>query len=598
MSIVALQRVTLAGLVADKRRVLFDLQGMGCLHVIAAKGSAADMSPLGPSKDATRALEFLLSCPMRRHQTQVARDFDPERVAARALEIQRRMADLRDERDFLEARIESLRQWGDFTFPPLAELAGERLWFYVVPHRQMAEIEERGLPWHVVHRDERFTYVVVISVNEPRTDAMPVPRVRTGAVPLHELEARFDEVTLAAEDLQAERESLTRWITLYARDIHRVEDRAQLERVETWTVDENPLFALEAWVPRDRAVELLNYAAAKGLFLEQRDPLPEEEPPTLLENPPRFEAGEALVTFYTTPGYRTWDPSPLVLVSFAVFFAIILSDFGYAALLTAILALLWRRLGASPQSRQFRVITAWLLAASLVWGVFVGSYFGWTPPADSWLGRLKFLEITDATSMMAISVTIGVVHLALACIMDARRRTLWTEALPSAGWSLVFVGGLAAAAGSAVEVGWLCTAGIGVAGAGLLAVFLFTGAGQRPVRRFLKGLAAVFGLSSAFGDALSYLRLFALGLASASLAVAFNGLAADVKANVAGPGLLFAGLILLVGHSLNLMLAIVSGVVHGLRLNVIEFFNWSLKEDGTSFRPFQRREAIPWTNSH
>ncbi len=95
-------------------------------------------------------------------------------------------------------------------------------------------------------------------------------------------------------------------------------------------------------------------------------------------------------------------------------------------------------------------------------------------------------------------------------------------------------------------------------------------------------------VSKAFGDVLSYLRLFALGLASAQLAITFNGLAADASQR-GGIGLLVAMLILIVGHTINFLLGILGGVVHGLRLNCIEFFNWRLTEEGYAFQPFRRK---------
>lgn len=103
-------------------------------------------------------------------------------------------------------------------------------------------------------------------------------------------------------------------------------------------------------------------------------------------------------------------------------------------------------------------------------------------------------------------------------------------------------------------------------------------------------------LTNAFGDVLSYLRLFALGLASASLALAFNDLSTQAG-NVRGFGKLLAFLILIVGHGMNFVLSIMSGVVHGLRLNMIEFFNWGLSEEGHPFRAFAKREVTTWTPS-
>ena len=106
--------------------------------------------------------------------------------------------------------------------------------------------------------------------------------------------------------------------------------------------------------------------------------------------------------------------------------------------------------------------------------------------------------------------------------------------------------------------------------------------------RALEGLQGLTNASGLFGDVLSYLRLFALGLSSAKLAETFNGLAAGAW-DEAGFGVILAITIVIVGHALNLALSIMSGVVHGLRLNCIEFFKWSLPEEGYLFEAFAKK---------
>jgi len=108
--------------------------------------------------------------------------------------------------------------------------------------------------------------------------------------------------------------------------------------------------------------------------------------------------------------------------------------------------------------------------------------------------------------------------------------------------------------------------------------------------RGLEGLQALFNITRLFGDVLSYLRLFALGLASASLAFTFNNLSNSIMEAIPGPGLLLAILILFFGHGLNLFLSVLGAVVHGLRLNYIEFNNWALSEEGFPFKAFKKRE--------
>ena len=125
---------------------------------------------------------------------------------------------------------------------------------------------------------------------------------------------------------------------------------------------------------------------------------------------------------------------------------------------------------------------------------------------------------------------------------------------------------------------------------GLLGVLLFSETQGSLWKRLLKGLSGLTGISSAFSDALSYLRLFALGLASASLAATFNAMSLQVKEALPGIGILFALLIGLLGHTLNFVLAVASGFIHGLRLNFIEFFRWSISEEGPPFKAFARKE--------
>jgi len=172
-------------------------------------------------------------------------------------------------------------------------------------------------------------------------------------------------VELAIEDAQTERARLTRWCLLFARDLARLEDAAARASAAQQTCDRAPLFALEAWAPRERVPDLREYAARNGLVFESKPPDADERPPTLMRNEPRVAAGEDLVSFYMTPGYWTWDPSPIVFISFAIFFAMILADAGYAAVMGLGLLAGWRRLGRSTSGRRFRpLLTLIILSRS------------------------------------------------------------------------------------------------------------------------------------------------------------------------------------------------------------------------------------------
>ena len=585
MAIVPLSKLTLVGHQAEKEKVLEDLQELGCLEVVPL---APDVAPLGdPSKRSREALSYLDRCPQKQRPVTVPAHFDAVQVEEEILALQDRIHRLELERDALMHRIEALAPWGDFEFPLVEELAGKRFWFYVVPQNRLRELEASDLIWEEVRREGRNAYVIVISEREPQ--GVPAPRVRTGKVSRPKLERRLEDVELELEDASLERIRLTRWRALLSRSLDALEDRAARKHAADQCYDSGPVFALRAWAPTEALDALGSYAEEHGMAMEVSDPSPDNEPPTLLRNAERAEGGEDLVNFYKTPGYSSWDPSSVVLYSFAVFFAMIISDGGYGLILAVVLAHFWKRLSGSTAGRRWRWVLLTLVVSTIAYGVLVGSFFGVAPGSDTFLSRLAILDIMDATTMMALSVTIGVIHVVLGNLMDAGRYGWSPRALPALGWAMFVLAGYTLFLAVQAGADWVKAPAAAVAIVGLILVFAFSGYGARPLGRLGMGLVALARITAAFGDVLSYLRLFALGLASASLAIAFNGMAADAREAIPGVGLLAALIILVIGHSLNLVLAVASGFIHGLRLNVIEFFNWGLPEEGPLFRPFKKK---------
>jgi V/A-type H+-transporting ATPase subunit I len=286
-----------------------------------------------------------------------------------------------------------------------------------------------------------------------------------------------------------------------------------------------------------------------------------------------------------------------MFVSFSMFFGMIVADAGYGLLMAAALLFFWKKLGTTAAGAKARYLFLAIVAVTIVFGALSGSYFGLAPAPDSLLGRLRVLDFENRGQMMALSILIGVTHLTIANLISAWNARGSSRALGSIGWVLVMIGALMMAAGL-LETNWssgVAPIGKWVVALGFAAVLLFSS--DRPLRstrlrdwggRILEGLMALTGISKLFGDVLSYLRLFALGLASAQLAVTFNQLASDMT-QFRGLGFLLAIVILIAGHGINLVLGLMGGVVHGLRLNCIEFFNWSLTEEGYPFRSFHKK---------
>ena len=599
MSIAVLKKVSVCGLIHEKEHVLNGLQGLGCIHLVSLREPLAEPEKAAPERpeDAFKALKFLTDCRNRRHQIREDKNFDSEEEVARALKVQQCIRDVSDQRDFLAARIKSVSPWGDFKLPPDNDLAGLRLWFYIVPVGKLRALPKKDVVWQIVHKDNRFAHVVVVAEDEPPVNVMPVMRTHTGTLSLTELKAKLNETELELEDLRAERESLTRWIYLITRNLARAEDKARLIHAAEQTMDAGEVFAVQGWLPEQQLDRLCEFTKQRGLAVMIEDPGSLDTPPTLLENPEQLSAGEDLVGFYQTPGYWDWDPAIPVFFSFALFFAMIMSDAGYAALLGVFLLGNWQRMGKSRTGQRLRMLAATLVSSSIIWGVLVGSYFGVSPSGESLMGILKILDVNDFDTMMRLSVCVGVLHLTYANFHKAwRLRNKGFSWLVPLGWILVMFGALYLWFDQSLDKPpeWVSPAGKLHIGLGFVAIFLFSSSRgiRKPtdmILRILDGLKGLTGMTKIFGDVLSYLRLFALGLASASLALTFNNLALQAR-EVEGPGLLFSLLILIIGHGLNIMLSLMSAVVHGMRLNCIEFFNWGLSDEGYPFKTFSKKE--------
>jgi V/A-type H+-transporting ATPase subunit I len=378
------------------------------------------------------------------------------------------------------------------------------------------------------------------------------------------------------------------------------ENIAQLQQAQNCAQDAGEVFLIQGWAAATDLQKFEQFADQQGLALLAEDPRGGEKPPTLLTGNGKWAGGEDVVLFYQTPDYYGWDPSKIVFFSFAVFFAMILSDAGYAAFFAVLLVLKWRHMGRSETGMRLRLLGAVTFGVSWCWGVLTGVYFGVSaqdvPVIGGVLSDLCVLNIEDFSTMMDIAVGAGVVHITLANLVMAWQRRGRRNFYAALGWAgLVPCGWFVWYAHNAQNTP-LQHIGYGLLGICAAAILLFSSerAVSKPLDRLWRlvdGAEKLVEVSKIFGDVMSYMRLFALGLAGASLALTFNKLAQEVYQAYPGAGLLSALLILLLGHGLNIALCILSGVVHGLRLNFIEFYNWSVAGEGYPFKAFSKKRV-------
>ena len=595
MSIVPLDKITIYGTSNQKADVLDGLQELGCLHLIALR-DVRDGGRELVSKEAREAYRYLQSCRPSRRKASSKTPYDREQLIRQAIENKQEAERLVAARDHLQKAIEDIRVWGEFDLGDVEDRVGKPLWFYEIPPHELDVLSDEWV-WFIAGRDNRFAYVVLIA-DEP-ADEIPQSPVELDRRPLSELKKLLDEAEERLDELHWERVGLTRWRRRLKDDLDAADDAAARAAAAEGAFDDQTVFAIQGYVPRVARDAVVQFADQRNLAVTI-EPIAEDElAPTLLHNPKQVAGAENCVTFYITPGYHSWDPTSVVFFSFSLFFAMIVADAGYGLVMAIGLCFGWRRLGRDPTTRRMRSLFTGIVLATITYGILVGSYFGVEPGAGTWLDRLRIRidgkpMMQQQTAMMVIAVSIGVAHLVMANLISAWHRRRGLRWIGHLGWAMLMIGGFLLGGGVLADLSSMAVAGEMMASSGAVAILLFSSDQAWSwsfgglAKRLLDGVLQFTNLSKAFGDVLSYLRLFALGLASAQLAVTFNALASET-AKKGGIGLLAAILILVVGHSINFMLGILGGVVHGLRLNCIEFFNWSLNEEGYAFEPFQRK---------
>jgi V/A-type H+-transporting ATPase subunit I len=591
--IAAVEPLYLLGSSTGGPAALRALQDLGCLHL--------ELPPATPAQaEARRALAFLRAAPLQRHAAGDDEPCDIDGVLHRAGAIETRLQAIDEARRALARRLQLLQPWGEHRLDPDLPALGLRLWFYEVPEHRLAEIPAGLTAWQVVGRDHRSCHVAVLHADEPR--GMPVPRVHTGSRPRAELRAADDALAAEADDLQAERCLLTRWLPRITQGLAQRADaqaRAQASALADAAAAGVPgdaadaaVWVLPAWAPTAARPTLDGLARQQGLVIARRRPLPDDSAPTLLVNTGAARHGQRLLGLYTVPAADGRDPSAWLWGSFVLFFGMVLGDLGYGLAL-AIGLLAWQPRSAAR--RDLREMFLWLAASGMLFGAATGTMFGRATPPP--LDRLVLVDGADVEGMMALALLVGVGHVMLGALLAAARLRGPARA-GACGWVLVVGGTALAAWGSGAAASSsaapLAAGAWSLAGLGAVLALGSALAGGQGWQRIGGLLEAVMRAPAALGDVLSYLRLFALAYAGAALASAFNALAGTV-ADWPGFGALLAALLLVFGHGLNLLLSIVGGFVHGLRLNFIEFFRWAAIDEGRPFRPFQKTDAPTWT---
>ena len=601
--IVPMSRLTLLCAASERLPALNALRALGCVHVGLevrdGEGIRRAVAKVAAAEQALRALDAA--------KKDGAFVFKPEAGspiaamdAAALLTAARQAADPTSAADVnrlaaLATRLDeeafaatlTLRRYAPFGEVDPATLAalaagGVRVTLFKAPAKAAATFGPDAYPFRT---EAGFTYGAWISdVPLPAVcEAIPPPETSTAALRLRAAEsseaASALKARLAACD--ALRPALRREAAAASADRTAAEVAANLR-------DAGEVAYLRGYVPTRATEALLAKAKAEGWGIVTEAPDPDDpNVPVLLEPPRGFRAiGVVFKGLGILPGYSEGDVSIPFYAFFSLFFAMLVGDAGYGALMLAATLAAAIGLRRKPAARPALVVFAVFSLATILWGVLSGTYFGIAKdalpaclaqlPTVGWLGQ-------DA-NMMFLCFLIGAVHLSLARVWNAILLAPGIKALGEIGWLGVTWAMFLIVCGIVVE--WFTQPGWAwwLLGGGVALILV-------PLVKDIRHEGVSIGMLplnviSAMGDIISYVRLFAVGLASVKVAENFNAMALGIDLPLVLRALAVAA-ILLVGHGLNLAMGALSVLVHAVRLNTLEFSNakgitWS----GQPYAPF------------
>lgn len=493
------------------------------------------------------------------------------------------------ELDAVNAKLKRLAPWGRFDRKLLEKLNADGI-----------EIKLCSAGKKDFERIAELPGVVAVKLNGDRKkiNFAVIGSTDDEIVKIHSVKLDADDDPVALEDkynaFLISRGEAEQQLARFAAEVDKIDD--YLVNLESdWEfslaldscADYREVIALNGFVP-DFAVDTLREAAKNnGWGLVITDPEESDHVPVLLKES-RFERMiKPLFDFLgILPGYREMDISGGILIFFTIFYAMIIGDAGYGAVfcLAALLATLkFRR----NEKMKTPLKLFWILSiATVIWGTLSGNYFGTKH------GGLKCLTGENQNIYIQIfCFLLAVAQLSLGHIWKAIHDGNWKSICANTGWMLIIWGNFFLALRVIVMPGDFPTYMYYFYGIGLILV-LVCGVNWGNVADIFQLPFSVIG---SFSDLLSYIRLFAVGMAGSYIAANFNGMGLDIIKT--SPWLIIGGIaVILFGHVLNVALGMMSVLVHAVRLNTLEFSNHTgLTWSGIAFNPFKNK--LP-TNNH
>lgn len=588
---------------------LNSLQELGVVDISRSLKPIDEQSSgmLAEADRAKKALSILAAC-----KAGSEKDFKFDGCPVDAvLETQDRIAEISAEIAAAKKEIAVRQPWGSFRSEDIHKLEsqGLKLRFYSCMKKKFDPSWAEIQPLEVISETESKVFFVTVSPAEEEysfpIEAVPAPEgsVNEAEEKLSLLQSKLEKEQQLLADLKSCSDEIRK---AYNDSLSRL-DLYFAEAATEKAVD-NYLTVLTGFAPTSDDKRLCASFDSMDIYYSHEAATKEDNPPVKLKNNWFAKNFEVLTGMYGVPAYDEFDPTPVLGPFFMLFFAMCMGDAGYGILLMLIALVLRLKMKDSSLGKMHRLI-AFLGGMTFVVGIFLGTFFGmsileasWAPAwlkglcIDGWFPDAK---IAGFPVQMVLAVAIGVLHICLAMIIKTinfTKRFGFKKTVATWGWTTLIVGGLVVVSLGMTEVlsaeafKWTIIALAVVSG---LAIYVFNTPGRNPLLNIGSGLWDTYNMvTGLLGDVLSYIRLYALGLAGGMLGNAFNIMGTMIlDIPVPGVNWVFCIIILIFGHVLNLAMSCLGAFVHPLRLTFVEYFkNSGYEGSGAKYNPLTKKK--------
>jgi V/A-type H+-transporting ATPase subunit I len=631
-----MKKVSLVVTMRDRDTSLEKLRDAGVIHLMKREVSSSLLVELLEKQAKNKwALGFLTRYKTKGEIPPPSADYSPPAdIAAHIQALVAKSGALQDQLNHLTEEKRQLEPWGEFDPHDFSFLRRHdiKLFPYLLPPQIYKKIgdEETTI---VVSQNNQWVKALSLNAELPGLSPVKIPEM-----PLSAINAQINELRLNSEKIEVELQYLASIKKAIVADNDRLLEEIEFEttKVGMETLEDVPqeltICWLTGYVPGEKIDVVKSAAAENGWAAVWDTPAAEDKPPTQLKNNAAVRIIQPIFNLLgTVPGYREFDISLSYMVFLSIFFGLIFGDAGYGVLIFG--AGLAFGLSAKKKSGIFPDAVKLIMlfsSCTVIWGSLNGSWFAIptqhlpyvlqsliimpfnnTGPLDEFPALLRGIFILPEESPFDVKktqwniqffcFTLGASQMILGRIKRTKKQLPNLSALSQLGWVILIVGVYFLVLSMLLKMS-LPTFAVYLIIAGLVLNLIFA---EQNGGNFFKNMGKSAGNFfqiflkgvGCFGDIISYIRLFAVGLAGYMIAHTFNVMAIPADGfGSFGPEfiirVILAVVILFIGHALNIVMTVLSVLIHGIRLNLLEYAGNHLEMEwsGYAYKPFASRQ--------